>query len=80
VLKIKKSMVEIDNAIIPSFIMGDKENLNITKLMWTIVDEAIPIMEIGEAHICLTRRTRLNRLKTEMLFHVDEIYQNTSDS
>jgi hypothetical protein len=47
-------MVEIDSAIIPSFIMGDKGNLNITKLMWTIVDEAIPIMEIGEAHICLT--------------------------
>jgi hypothetical protein len=47
--------------MINSFVMLNKRDAHVPKLMGAIVNELIPIVKINKLNICLAPRTRLNK-------------------
>jgi hypothetical protein len=55
------SLMGVHNgSIVPSTVMWNKRNMQITKLMRTIIDHEIPMRYTAEGDIGLTKRAGLN--------------------
>lgn len=66
--------------MIPTSIMSNKGDINIPKLVRTVINHLIPIMQKIELHICLAKGARLNIGVSHSRVITNEVVQNLMNS
>lgn len=73
-------IIQSNFLVIPSIIMSNKGNVDITKNMGAGINQSITVMIKVESHISLTKRTRLNGSETHSQMLSQEVINHIADA